>query len=78
MSNSKVSVLGKVVNIAKGNENKNVRMLSGSCFDYLDEEGFMNFESRFVKNNSLVKNYSRKINDINSSLIEIIPIAMYI
>lgn len=78
MSNSKVSVLGKVVNIAKNNKNRNTRMLSGSCFDYLDEEGFRNFESRFIKNNSLVRNYSRKMTDMNSSIIEIIPIAMYI
>lgn len=76
MSNSKVSVLGKVVNIDKNN--RNMTMLSGSCFDYLDEEGFRNFESRFIKNNSLVRNYSRKITDINSSVIEIVPIAMYI
>lgn len=78
MSNSKVSVLGKVVNIVKNNRKRNMRMLSGSCFDYLEEEGFRNFESRFIKNNSLVRNYSRKMIDINSSLIEIIPIAMYI
>jgi len=75
---AKITVLGKVVRISKENENNSNRLLSGTYFDYLDEEYFQQFKNRFLKNTNLVRDYDKNQIEINEPIIEIIPIAMYI
>ncbi|MCY6371448.1 DUF6414 family protein [Clostridium ganghwense] len=78
IKNAKVSVLGKVVKIENEAQSRNKHILSGSCFDCLDEGYFKNFKNRFLKNNSLLREYSTNMTNINSRMIEILPIAMYV
>ena len=73
-----ITVLGKVVRISKENENNSNSLLSGTYFDYLDEEYFQEFKNRFLKNTNLIRDYDESQIEINESIIEIIPIAMYI
>lgn len=75
---AKITVLGKVVRISKENENNSNILLSGTYFDYLDEEYFQEFKSRFLKNTNLIRDYDKTQIEINEPIIEIIPIAMYI
>jgi hypothetical protein len=75
---SKITVLGKVVRISKENENNSNSLLSGTYFDYLDEEYFQEFKNRFLKNTNLIRDYDKNQLEINEPVIEIIPIAMYI
>lgn len=78
MEGSKITVLGKVVRISKENENNSSSLLSGTYFDYLDEEYFQEFKNRFLKNTNLIRDYEKNQIEINEPVIEIIPIAMYI
>ncbi len=73
-----ITVLGKVVKISKENENNSNSLLSGTYFDYLDEEYFQEFKNRFLKNTNLIRDYDENQIEINEPLIEIIPIAMYV
>lgn len=73
-----ITVLGKVVRISKENENNSNNLLSGTYFDYLNEEYFQEFKNRFLKNTKLIRDYNTNEIDINEAIIEIIPIAMYI
>ncbi|MBU3090966.1 hypothetical protein K2F40_03265 [Clostridium sp. CM028] len=75
---AKITVLGKVVRIPKENEINNYSLLSGTYFDYLNEEYFKEFKNRFLKDTSLISDYDKKQIEITGSVIEIIPIAMYI
>jgi len=75
---AKITVLGKVVRISKENENNSNSLLSGTYFDYLDEEYFQEFKNRFLKNTNLIRDYDKSQIEINEPIIEIIPIAMYI
>lgn len=73
-----ITVLGKVVRISKGNENKSNSLLSGTYFDYLNDEYFQEFKNRFLKNTNLIRDFNTNEIEINEPIIEIIPIAMYI
>ncbi|MCJ7691440.1 MAG: hypothetical protein MUO60_19325, partial [Clostridiaceae bacterium] len=73
-----ITVLGKVVRISKENENNSNSLLSGTYFDYLNEEYFQEFKNRFLKNTNLIRDYKTNEIEINEPIIEIIPIAMYI
>lgn len=75
---AKITVLGKVVRISKENENNSNSLLSGTYFDYLNEEYFQEFKNRFLKNTNLIRDYDKSQLEINEPIIEIIPIAMYI
>ena len=75
---AKITVLGKVVRISKENENNSNSLLSGTYFDYLNEEYFQEFKNRFLKNTNLIRDYDKNQLEINEPIIEIIPIAMYI
>jgi len=75
---ARITVLGKVVKIAKENEINNNSLLSGTYFDYLNEEYFQEFKNRFLKDTDLIKDYDSKQLEVNGPVIEIIPIAMYI
>lgn len=75
---AKITVLGKVIRISKENENNSNSLLSGTYFDYLDEEYFQEFKNRFLKNTNLIRDYDKNQLEINEPIIEIIPIAMYI
>lgn len=75
---AKITVLGKVVRISKENENNSNSLLSGTYFDYLDEEYFQEFKNRFLKNTNLIRDYDKNQLEINEPVIEVIPIAMYI
>ena len=75
---AKITVIGKVVRISKENENNSNSLLSGTYFDYLDEEYFQEFKNRFLKNTNLIRDYDKNQIEINEPIIEIIPIAMYI
>ncbi|MBU3146361.1 hypothetical protein [Clostridium sp. CF012] len=75
---AKITVLGKVVRISKENEDNSNSLLSGTYFDYLDEEYFQEFKNRFLKNTNLIRDYDKSQIEINEPIIEIIPIAMYI
>jgi hypothetical protein len=75
---AKITVLGKVVRISKENENNSNSLLSGTYFDYLDEEYFQEFKNRFLKSTNLIRDYDKSQLDINEGIIEVIPIAMYI
>jgi len=75
---AKITVLGKVVRISKENENNSNSLLSGTYFDFLDEEYFQEFKTRFLKNTNLIRDYEKNQIEINEPIIEIIPIAMYI
>ncbi|MCB2289570.1 hypothetical protein LGK97_07290 [Clostridium sp. CS001] len=75
---AKITVLGKVVRISKENENNSNSLLSGTYFDYLNEEYFQEFKNRFLKNTNLIRDYDESQLEINEPIIEIIPIAMYI
>ncbi|MGH4051472.1 MAG: DUF6414 family protein [Clostridium sp.] len=75
---ARITVLGKVVKIPKENEINNNSLLSGTYFDYLDEEYFMEFKNRFLKDTNLISDYDSKQLEVNEPIIEIIPIAMYI
>jgi len=75
---ARITVLGKVVKIPKENEINNNSLLSGTYFDYLDEEYFMEFKNRFLKDTNLIRDYDSKQLEVNEPVIEIIPIAMYI
>ena len=75
---ARITILGKVIRIPKENEINNYSFLSGTCFDYLNEECFQEFKNRFLKDTNLIRDYDKKQLEINGSVIEIIPIAMYI
>lgn len=75
---AKITVLGKVIRIPKEKEIDGYSLLSGTYFDYLNEEYFAEFKSRFLKNTNLIRNYDKNLLKINGPVIEIIPIAMYI
>lgn len=75
---ARITVLGKVVRISKGDELNSKCLLSGTYFDYLDEEYFQEFKNRFLKNTTLIRDYDKNQLEINEPVIEIIPIAMYI
>jgi hypothetical protein len=73
-----ITVLGKVVRISKENENNSNSLLSGTYFDYLNDEYFQEFKNRFLKDTNLIRDYNTNEIEINDPIIEIIPIAMYI
>jgi len=75
---ARITVLGKVVRIPKINEINNNILLSGTYFDYLNEDYFKEFKNRFLKDTTLIGDYDSKNLEINGPVIEIIPIAMYI
>jgi len=75
---ARITVLGKVVRIPKVNEVNSYNLLSGSYFDYLNEEYFQEFKNRFLKDTNLIGDYDSKQLEVNGAVIEIIPIAMYI
>ena len=75
---ARITVLGKVIRVSQEQEVNNHSLLSGTYFDYLNEEYFLEFKNRFLKNTNLIKDYSRNQLEISGSIIEIIPIAMYI
>ena len=75
---ARITILGKVVRIPKENEIINNTFLSGTYFDYLNEEYFKEFKNRFLKDTTLIRDYDPKNLEINAPIIEIIPIAMYI
>ena len=75
---AKITVLGKVVRIPNGNEVNSYSLLSGTYFDYLNEEYFQEFKNRFLKDTNLIREYDKKQLEINGPVIKIIPIAMYI
>ena len=75
---AKITVLGKVVRISKENDINDNTLLSGTYFDFLDEEYFQVFKNRFLKNTNLIRDYDKNQLEINEPIIEIIPIAMYI
>ena len=75
---ARITILGKVVRISKENEFNSNSLLSGTYFDYLDEEYFQEFKNRFLKNTELIRDYDKSQLEINEPIIEIIPIAMYI
>ena len=75
---ARITVLGKVIRISEEQEANNHSLLSGTYFDYLNEEYFLEFKNRFLKNTNLIKDYNKSQLQISGSIIEIIPIAMYI
>ncbi|WP_291633612.1 hypothetical protein [Clostridium sp.] len=75
---ARITVLGKVIRIPKEDENNNYSLLSGTYFDYLNNEYFQEFKNRFLKDTDLIRDYDSKQLEINGPIIEIIPIAMYI
>ncbi|MCB2360456.1 hypothetical protein [Clostridium estertheticum] len=77
---AKITVLGKVVRIPNKNKNEinNNDLLSGTYFDYLNEEYFKEFKNRFLKDTTLINDYDSNNLVIGGPVIEIIPIAMYI
>ena len=75
---AKITVLGKVVRVPNKDEISNYSLLSGTYFDYLNEEYFQEFKNRFLKDTSLIRDYDKSQIEINEPVIEIIPIAMYI
>jgi len=75
---AKITVLGKIIRISKKNEDKSNSLLSGTYFDYLNEEYFQEFKNRFLNNTNLIRDYDKNQIEINEPIIEIIPIAMYI
>jgi len=78
LEGASITVLGKVARVSKANENNSNSLLSGTYFDYLDENYFQEFKNRFLKNTNLIRDYDKNQIEINEPIIEIIPIAMYI
>ena len=64
---ARITVLGKVVRIPKENEINNYSLLSGTYFDYLNEEYFLEFKNRFLKNTNLIRDYDKNQLEINGS-----------
>ena len=75
---ARITILGKVVRIPKENETNSYSLLSGTYFDYLNEEYFKEFKNRFLKDTNLIRDYDSKQLEVSGSVIEIIPIAMYV
>ncbi|MCB2293750.1 hypothetical protein LGK95_09455 [Clostridium algoriphilum] len=75
---ARITVLGKVTRVPNGNQITNNNMLSGTYFDYLNEEYFKEFKNRFLKDTALIRDYDSNNLVIDGPVIEIIPIAMYI
>ena len=77
---ARITVLGKVVRIPNKNKTEinNNDLLSGTYFDYLNEEYFKEFKNRFLKDTTLINDYDSNNLVIDGPVIEIIPIAMYI
>ncbi|MBU3182254.1 DUF6414 family protein [Clostridium psychrophilum] len=77
---SRITVLGKVVRVAQkdGTTNNDDNLLSGTYFDYLNEEYFKEFKNRFLKDTTLIGDYDSNNLVVSGPVIEIIPIAMYI
>jgi len=75
---ARITVLGKVVRVPQKNEINNNTLLSGTYFDYLNEEYFKEFKNRFLKDTTLIGDYDSNNLVISGPVIEIIPIAMYI
>ncbi|MCB2305876.1 hypothetical protein LGL08_06190 [Clostridium estertheticum] len=77
---ARITVLGKVVRIPNKNKTEinNNDLLSGTYFDYLNEEYFKEFKNRFLKDTTLINDYDSNSLVIDGPVIEIIPIAMYI
>ncbi|NNU75565.1 DUF6414 family protein [Clostridium estertheticum] len=77
---ARITVLGKVVRIPNKNKTEinNNDLLSGTYFDYLNEEYFKEFKNRFLKDTTLINDYDSNKLVIDGPVIEIIPIAMYI
>ncbi|MCY6957459.1 DUF6414 family protein [Clostridium brassicae] len=79
INDSEITILGKITSkdFAKRNISNN-RIASGSCFDYLDYEQLINLRDELLINSSIIKENGYQLRDSNSSLMEIIPIAIYI
>lgn len=75
--NNNITVMGKVVKRNKEDIN-NVDLSSGTYYDFLDEHHFKNFREKFLKDAPINGNYKNKYINNDTSLIEVLPIAMYI
>ncbi|MFD3156450.1 hypothetical protein ACFIJ5_06250 [Haloimpatiens sp. FM7330] len=73
-----VTIFGKAIKVNRDKRNKKIDMLSGTYLDYLDDKCFEVFKKRFLKNRDSFNVNNKKILETEGTLIEIIPIAMYI
>ncbi|WP_461205167.1 DUF6414 family protein [Clostridium sp. DL1XJH146] len=78
LDDSRVTILGKVIRVTNNAESQKINLLSGTCFDYFNEQYFKNFMSTYFS--SMYDNFL--FYDANKEtkcpLIEIIPIAIYV
>ncbi|SHH54006.1 DUF6414 family protein [Clostridium grantii] len=77
LHDSKVTILGKVIRVIEDNNSEKVNLLSGTCFDYIDDDYFLDFVKSYT-NNASIMDFTNLKNQTNCPLIEIVPIAIYI
>jgi hypothetical protein len=77
LHDSKVTILGKVIRVIDDNSSEKVNLLSNTCFDYIDDEYFLDFVKKYI-NNSKILDFTNLKNETDCPLIEIVPIAIYI
>lgn len=75
--NNNVTIMGKVVKRNK-NDIHNVDLSSGTYYDFLDEHHFKNFREKFLKDAPINGSYKSQYMNDETSLMEVLPIAMYI
>lgn len=79
IDNEYVTILGKITKKMKDDTNRNiVHMLNGTCFDLLNGECSNQFINKILINTDLIENYNSYLQNIDGSMIEVLPIAIYI
>lgn len=77
LEDSKITVLGKVIRVIDDKESNTVNLLSRTCFDYLDDDYFLKLKKTYLNNTSMLD--FKDLNKVTDcSLLEIVPIAIYI
>ncbi len=76
--NNNVTIMGKVMKSTKNDAANYVDLSSGTYYDFLDEGHFKGFREKFLKDAPINGKYKSSYLNDETSLMEILPIAMYI
>lgn len=77
LEDSTITVLGKVIRVIDDKNSEKVNLLSRTCFDYLDDDYFNKLKKAYLKDTPLL-DFGDLKKETDCSLLEIVPIAIYI
>ncbi|GAA0177887.1 hypothetical protein SH2C18_10340 [Clostridium sediminicola] len=77
LEDSKITVLGKVIRVIDDKNSNTVNLLSRTCFDYLDDDYFLKLKKTYLNDTSML-DFKGLEKETDCSLLEIVPIAIYI